>query len=335
MDLKPTRNAFFFAQAALFAVLFPAATGFLYLPGSVMLLLGVAFGLSGLVVVALTSRAEETGIRKLLFVLTGASAAAIPLTAILHNFIFETFLFFLALLVLPATFTIGWLGSTVLMACAERPISTRRKLMVGLVLALVVAVIVAAVTRAGGVGYSVNSELVNAPDEAIDRIYITVKMEEPLSPVFWRSFEHSLVSAFESNGVAAVIEIVREKDEPGWNEKDVEVFSPDAMMHISIDAIFRMHRDGYEAIVGTDFAATLTEMTTAERVWHLSGQVDYISKAYFKRHGYRAHEGVIKEFAWHTTAAIVRTFMVDVNGRQSAPIYTVTEDRQRHGQRTD
>jgi hypothetical protein len=51
--------------------------------------------------------------------------------------------------------------------------------------------------------------------------------------------------------------------------------------------------------------------------------------------GYTAHEGIRKEFAWHTSAAIVRTFMLDIVGRSSAPIYTVTEHRQANGQRTD
>jgi hypothetical protein len=34
MDLKPTRNVLFFAQAVLFAMLSPAAAGLLYLPGT-------------------------------------------------------------------------------------------------------------------------------------------------------------------------------------------------------------------------------------------------------------------------------------------------------------
>ena len=71
----------------------------------------------------LTARLEEAGVRKLFFILTGASAPAIPLTAILHNFIFEGFFFVLALFVFPALFVIGWLGSVVLMGTSERQIS--------------------------------------------------------------------------------------------------------------------------------------------------------------------------------------------------------------------
>jgi len=330
------RNVFFFAQAAIFVVLFTAAMAALYLPGPVMLLLAIALGLSGLVFVILTARLEEKGMRKRFFMLTGASAIAIPLTAILHNFIFEAFFFILALLVFPAMFVIGWFGSAVLMSISERPISKRRKLMIGLVSALVVAAAVATVMSwEGAEGYSVTSELVNAPDAEIDRVYITAEVDEALMPVFRGSFEHSLVSAFDSNGVDAIIALTREADGSAETDDDVAASSFDAMMHIRIDPLYRTHRDGYEAIVGTVFDAKLTASATGERIWHLSGKVDYIADAFFKRHGFTAHEGIRKEFAWSTTAAIVRTFMVDVNGRQSAPIYTVTEQRQSHGHRTD
>jgi hypothetical protein len=275
------------------------------------------------------------GVRKQFFILTGASAAAIPLTAILHNFIFEGFFFVLALLVFPALFVIGWLGSVVLMGTSKRQISKRGKLMVGLVIALVAAVSVATFMSWGeGEGYSITSELVKAPDKEIHRVYVTAEVEEALMPVFWRSFEHSLVSAFASNDVDATLELIREADGSASTD-DVEASSSDATMHISIDTLYRTHRDGYEAIVGTVFEVTLTDAKTGEKAWHLSGKVDYIADAFFKRHGYTASEGVRKEFAWVTTAAIVRTFMVDIKGQQSAPIHTDTEERDRHGQRTD
>ena len=331
-----TRNAVFFAQAAFFAMLLPAAMALVYLPGSVMLVLGIAFGLSGLAVVILTARLEETGIERLFFILTGASAAAIPLAAILHNFIFGAFFFELALLVFPAIFVIGWVGSVLLMSPSGRPVSRRRKLMIGLVSALVAAVAGANVISWGkGEGFSVTSEIVNAPEEEIHRIYVTAEVDETLMPVFWHSLEHSLVSAFESNGVHAIVELVPEADRSAPTDYDLEASTFDASMHVRIDPLYRTHRDGYEAIVGTVFEVILTDTVTGVRAWRLSGEVNYIADRFFRRHGYRAHEGIRKEFAWHTTAAIVRTFMVDVEGRQSEPIYTVTEERQRHGQRTD
>jgi len=331
--MRLIRNVVFFVLAALFALLL--YTSFFYGPGSVPPLLPIAFGISGLVVVILTARLEEAGARKLFFILTGASAAAIPLTAILHNFIFEGFFFVLALFVFPALFVIGWLGSVVLMGTSERQISKRRKLMVGLVTALVAAVTVAYFMSWGkGETYSVTSELVNAPEEEIRRVYVTAEVEEALMPVFWRSFEHSLVSAFESNGVDATVELIREVDGSAGTDEDIEASPSDATMHISIDALYRTHRDGYEAIVGTVFEVTLTDAKTGERAWHLSGKVDYIAEKFFNRPGWTAHEGIRKEFAWNTTAAIVRRYMVDIEGQQSAPIYTVTEARDRHGQWT-
>ena len=200
-------------------------------------------------------------------------------------------------------------------------------------IALVAAVIVALFMGSGkGDTYSVTSELVNAPAEEIHRIYITAEVEEALMPVFWRSFEHSLVSAFESNGVDATLELIREVDGSAGTDEDIEASSSDATMHISIDALYRTHRDGYEAIAGTVFEVTLTDAKTGERAWHLSGKVDYIAESFFNRPGWTAHEGIRKEFAWSTTAAIVRRYMVDIEGQLSAPIHTVTETRDLHGQ---
>ena len=114
LRMRLIRNVVFFVLAALFlAVLLSTLAIFYYTPDSVLLLLVIAFGISGLVVVILTARLEEAGMRKLFFILTGASAVAIPLTAILHNFIFEGFFFVLALLVFPALFVIGWVGRVV------------------------------------------------------------------------------------------------------------------------------------------------------------------------------------------------------------------------------
>jgi hypothetical protein len=186
-----------------------------------------------------------------------------------------------------------------------------------------------------GETYSVTSELVNAPDEEIRRVYVTAEVEEALMPVFWPSFEHSLVSAFESNGVDTTFELIREVDGSVGTDENIGASPSDATMHISIEALYRTHTDGYEAIVGTVFEVTLTDAKTGERAWHLSGKVDYIAEKFFKRPGWRAHEGIRMEFAWNTTAAIVRTFMVDIKGQRSAPIYTVTEARNRHGQRAD
>ena len=106
-------------------------------------------------------------------------------------------------------------------------------------------------------------------------------------------------------------------------------------MHILVNPLFRDHRSGKRAIVGTLFDASLGMEATGKRVWQASGKVDYIGEAFIRNPGYRADYGLRKEFAWHTTAAIVRSLMHDLYGRESAPLYTDTESRERHGQRAD
>ena len=148
-----------------------------------------------------------------------------------------------------------------------------------------------------------------------------------------RSFKHSLKSAFQSNGINAIVKVSpKESDALAKFAIEQEAFSPDATLLVIIDPLYRKREDGYQAVVGVVFEASLINSTTAKEAWQANGKVDYIKM--FGR-DYTAHEGIRKEFAWHTTAAIVRAFMLDVNTQKSAPIYTVTEDRQFHGQRTD
>ena len=130
------RNAVFCALVAVFAVLSVAFGGLIKLPFSVIAVLAIAFGLLGLVLVLLTARLKEARIRKIFLILTGASAAGIPMCAILHNLVYGLFIalfgkafwdrygpggdepvfFILALIVCPALFLIGTAGSVVLFA---------------------------------------------------------------------------------------------------------------------------------------------------------------------------------------------------------------------------
>lgn len=182
-------------------------------------------------------------------------------------------------------------------------------------------------------GYSITTEKDSSFDKKVGRIFVIAKVEARLRPVFAHSFEHSMISAFQSNGVDAIVTVTSpESDSLTDYGKEAETFAPDATMRININPIYRTRDDGYQAIVGTDFEASLIDMATGKRVWHATGKVDYIEM--FVPH-YRAIEGIRKEFAWHTTAAIVRAFIAEVNGQKPAPIYTVTEDRQRHRQRVD
>ncbi|PKL48665.1 MAG: hypothetical protein CVV39_04050 [Planctomycetes bacterium HGW-Planctomycetes-1] len=73
--------------------------------------------------IILTAKIKESKLRKTFFMLTGISAAAIPICAILHNVVYglffqgkdgdEAVFFILALLVCPALFVLGALGSII------------------------------------------------------------------------------------------------------------------------------------------------------------------------------------------------------------------------------
>jgi len=182
--------------------------------------------------------------------------------------------------------------------------------------------------------YSITSKKDSSFNKKVGRIFVISKVEAPLIPVFAHSFEHSLISAFQSNGVDASVVMVKspESDSVTDYSKEAETFAPDATMRINIKPIYRTRADGYQAIVGTDFDVSLIDSATEKRVWHATGKVDYIRRF---RPNYRAGEGIRKEFAFNTTKAIVSVFAAEVNGQEPARILTVIEDRERHGQRVD
>lgn len=168
----------------------------------------------------------------------------------------------------------------------------------------------------------------------VRRILVVSNVAISLEPVFAHSFEHSIISALQSNGVEAVVVTVTSpvSDAVANHAREAEKFAPDAKMRITVRPIYRTRIDGYPAIVGTEFEVSLIDPTSEKRTWHATGKVNYIKM--FGLH-YRASPGIRKEFAWHTTAAVVRKFVTEVNGQDPAPIHTVTEARQRHGQRVD
>lgn len=208
-----------------------------------------------------------------------------------------------------------------------------KKIIITLLIILVPVAIITLVILLEPEDYSITTEKDSSFDKKVERIFVITKVEERLNPVFAHSFEHSMISAFQSNGVDAIVTVTSpESDSLTDYSKEAETFAPDATMRINIKPIYRTRADGYQAIVGTDFDVSLIDTATEKRVWHATGKVDYIKM--FGSH-YRAGEGIRKEFAWSTTAAIVRAFIAEVNGQKPAPIYTVTEERQCHGQRVD
>jgi hypothetical protein len=179
----------------------------------------------------------------------------------------------------------------------------------------------------------VTSQKISGPEHAISRLFIVSRVHERLREVVTHSFKHSLQSAFESNDIAAVVTVVpRDSPADGQFDRALEEHAADTLMLIDLDPLIRTRPDGYEAVVGTRFTATARQPRDWDPLWRATGKVDYITM-FGPR--YTAHAGIRKEFAWHTTAAIVRSFVRDMTGRPSAPVYTVTEDRQANGQRID
>lgn len=182
-------------------------------------------------------------------------------------------------------------------------------------------------------GHSVTAETLVNLDHEVERIFVVAKLHERLVHVFMHSFKHSLTSAFQANGLGVTVMVAPKESEPLVEFEDqIDRYAPDAIMLINVDPLYRTRKDGHQAIVGTEFEVTLIDKDTDQKTWHSSGKVDYIRMFGPK---YIAHDGIRKEFAWSTTAAIVRAYMAGLHGRESATIYTVTEDRERHGQRTD
>ena len=82
---RQIRNVSLFVSVAIFAVLltlFSTIGMAQQVPFPVVVALAFAFGLSGLVLVVLTLRLQESRIQKMFFVLAGASAVLIPISVI-------------------------------------------------------------------------------------------------------------------------------------------------------------------------------------------------------------------------------------------------------------
>ncbi len=99
---------------------------------NVAAVLAIIFGLAGIVLVVLTLRLQEPRFHRAFFLVTGISAAGIPISVVLHNLVYalcilcfgqgfwgngsdEPFFFLLAIIVFPALFVVGAVGSSVLL----------------------------------------------------------------------------------------------------------------------------------------------------------------------------------------------------------------------------
>lgn len=127
--ISTLRNASLLGVIILFALTLLFFTIFKLFNAAVVL--AISFGLMGLVLVVLTLRLEEPWIQRVFFAITGISAAAIPISVVLHNLVYaigilffgegfwsgsdEPFFFILAIIVFPGLFVIGSVGSAVLL----------------------------------------------------------------------------------------------------------------------------------------------------------------------------------------------------------------------------
>jgi uncharacterized membrane protein len=135
MKIEQTRNIVFSLLVVIFAALVGGIAKRWMFWGHRMPLWGFAaiaiiFCSLAITLLVLTLKLKESGLRKWFFIVTGASAAAIPIFAILHNVVYglffqgkagedEAVFFILAVIVCPALFVIGMLGSIVLLISAR------------------------------------------------------------------------------------------------------------------------------------------------------------------------------------------------------------------------
>ena len=128
------RNVIFWVLIAIFAALVAGmANRWRFLghrrPLWGLAVIGITFCGLAAVLVVLTVKLKEPLIRKIFFILTGASAVGIPICVILHNLVYglffhgkdgdEAVFFILAVIVCPALFVLGMLGSIVLLISAR------------------------------------------------------------------------------------------------------------------------------------------------------------------------------------------------------------------------
>jgi hypothetical protein len=129
------RNAIFWLLVVIFAALVASPRlanwwRFWEYKRLLLVVIAVVFFALAIALLVLTVKLKEPLIRRIFFLLTGASAVGIPICVILHNLVYglffhgkagedEAVFFILAVIVCPALFVIGMLGSIVILASAR------------------------------------------------------------------------------------------------------------------------------------------------------------------------------------------------------------------------
>lgn len=129
------RNVIFWALVVIFAALVASPSmanrlRFWEYKRLLLAVIAVVFFALAIALLVLTVKLKEPLIQRIFFLLTGASAVCIPIFAILHNLVYglfyhgkagddEAVFFILAVMVCPALFVLGALGSIVLLISAR------------------------------------------------------------------------------------------------------------------------------------------------------------------------------------------------------------------------
>ncbi|MHA2054009.1 MAG: hypothetical protein ACXADH_06410 [Candidatus Kariarchaeaceae archaeon] len=112
----------------------------------------------------------------------------------------------------------------------------KKKIIITLLIILVPVAIMTLVILLKPEGYTITTEKDSSFDKKVERILVITKVEERLNTVFARSFEHSMISAFQSNGVDAIVTVTSpESDSLTDHGREAETFAPDATMRININ----------------------------------------------------------------------------------------------------
>ncbi|MEN6385919.1 MAG: hypothetical protein ABFD79_12085 [Phycisphaerales bacterium] len=129
MKTEKIRNFVLALMIIIFAVLLISIFGLnerlniRHMPATVLITLAGSFFMLGIVQIIMTIKIIEPKTKKIFFILTGSSAAMIPVFTILHNVVYglffagkdgdEAVFFILAVLVCPILFAVSALGSVI------------------------------------------------------------------------------------------------------------------------------------------------------------------------------------------------------------------------------
>jgi len=181
--------------------------------------------------------------------------------------------------------------------------------------------------------YKIASKKEDTSDKKVGRLFVVAKVDKSLMPGFGHHFEYSMIHALKLNGIEGSVVTVEVPSETTADyKKQIEQFTPDAVMQINVKSIHDTRPDGVEVLVGASFDASLTDPATGKKVWSATGKKT-VSMDWIKR--FRPDftgDRLPRARAFQFTEAISTVFVAEINGQEPATIYTSTPDRLKEGQ---